>query len=95
MKTITIHLSGAAAALSGTRAIELALENNATYADVIRKMGEIYPALIGLIIDQDGHTMLSSNFFQLSEQEFILHGMWDLIPKDGAVLTLISPITGG
>jgi hypothetical protein len=95
MKTITIRLSGAAASLSGTRSFALTLEDNATYADVIRSMGQTHPALIGLVIAQDGQTMLSSNFFQLSEQDFILHGMWELAPKNGAVLTLISPITGG
>ncbi len=95
MKTITIKLSGAPAALAQTKKVVLALDDAADYGEVICRLGQQFPALIGLIIDQDGQTMLSSNMFLVNGQDFIMHGMWSQQPKDGDTLTLISPITGG
>ncbi len=95
MKTISIKLTGAPAALAKTKNVTLSLDDTASYADVIRMLGQQLPALIGLIIDQDGLTMLSSNMFLVNGQNFIMHGMWAQQPGDGDTLTLISPITGG
>ncbi len=95
MKTITIKLTGAPAALAQTKSVTLSLADDASYSVVIRKLGEQYPALLGLIIDQDGLTMLSSNMFLVNGQDFVMHGMWAQQPRDGDTLTLISPVTGG
>ncbi len=95
MKKITIKLTGAPAALAQTKSVTLPLADDASYSEVIRLLGEEYPALLGLIIDQDGLTMLSSNMFLVNGQDFVMHGMWAQQPKDGDTLTLISPVTGG
>lgn len=95
MKTISVKLTGAPAALAQTKKVSLVLDDSSSYAEVIRMLGEQFPALIGLIIDQDGLTMLSSNMFLVNGQDFIMHGMWTQLPKDGDTLNLISPITGG
>ncbi len=95
MKTITVRLTGAPAALAQTKNVTLSLDDDADYRQVIRLLGEQFPALLGLIIDQDGLTMLSSNMFLVNGQDFIMHGMWAQQPRDGDSLTLISPVTGG
>ena len=95
MKKIMIKLTGAAAALAAVKTAELALEDAGTYADVIETLGSTYPGLIGLVIDRDGKTMLSSNMFLANGQDFVMVGMWNQIPKDGDSLLLISPVTGG
>ena len=95
MKTITLRLTGAPAALAQTKKVNMDLDDAATYSEVICRLGQQFPALIGLIIDQDGLTMLSSNMFLVNDQDFIMHGMWEQQPRDGDTLTLISPITGG
>jgi hypothetical protein len=95
LKTILIHLTGGAAAVTGVRQFSLRLPEPATYADVIRGMGKFQPALIGLVIDSDGCSMLSSNMFVVNGTEVILEGMWDQQPGDGDQLTLLSPATGG
>ncbi len=95
MKMIMIKLTGAPASLAQTKKVTLTMDDDATYAEVICQLGVQIPALIGLIIDQDGQTMLSSNMFLVNDQDFIMHGMWSLSPKDGDTLTLISPVTGG
>ncbi len=95
MKKITIKLTGAPAALAHTKIVTLSLRDDAAYSEVIRLLGEQFPALLGLNIDQDGVTMLSSNMFLVNGEDFVMHGMWALQPRDGDSLTLISPVTGG
>jgi len=95
MKKIMIKLTGAAAALAAVKTAELALEDAGTYADVIETLGSTYPGLIGLVIDRDGKTMLSSNMFLVNSQDYVMVGMWDQSPKDGDTLLLVSPVTGG
>ena len=94
MKRIIIKFTGAAASLA-VKTTELVLDNTATFADVIETLGRTYPGLIGLIIDKDGKTMLSSNMFLVNGQDFVMVGMWDQSPKNGDALLLVSPITGG
>jgi molybdopterin converting factor small subunit len=95
MKTITVRLSGAPAALAQTKKVILILDDAAAYSEVIRRLGEQFPALIGMVIDHDGQTMLSSNMFVVNGKDFIMHGMWSHQPQDGDTLTLVSPVTGG
>ena len=95
MKTISIKLTGAVAQVVGKKEIILELDDNATYAAMIHKLANLFPGLIGMIIDVDGKTMLSSNMFLVNGQDFVMHGMWNQAPKDGDTLLLVSPITGG
>jgi hypothetical protein len=95
MKSIVIHLTGGAAAVTEVRQFCLFLPDSATYQDVISGIAAAQPALVGMVIDHDGKSMLSSNLFVVNSQEVILQGMWDLQPGDGDILTLLSPATGG
>jgi molybdopterin converting factor small subunit len=95
MKRIIIKLTGAAASVAATKTAELVMDDSASYAGVIETLSRAYPALVGLIIDRDGKTMLSSNMFLVNGQDFVMVGMWNQIPKDGDVLLLVSPVTGG
>jgi molybdopterin converting factor small subunit len=95
MKTITIKFTGALASLAEVKSVSLVVDDQATYSTIIQKLGELFPALIGVIIDQDGKTMLSSNMFLANGQDFVMNGMWDQSPNDRDHLTLISPTTGG
>ena len=95
MKRIIIKLTGAVAAQAGTKSTTLTLDKDESYADVIQKLGQLFPNLIGLIIDTDGKTMLSSNMFLANGQDYVMVGMWDKIPQDGDTLLIVSPVTGG
>ena len=95
MKRIIVKLTGAVAAQAGTKNTTLTLAEDATYAEVIHTLGLLYPNLIGLIIDADGRTMLSSNLFLVNGHDYVMVGMWDQSPQDGDTLLLVSPVTGG
>ncbi|HVP20602.1 MAG TPA: MoaD/ThiS family protein [Anaerolineaceae bacterium] len=83
------------ASIIEAKSISLVIEDDTTYAGLIQKLGKIFPPLIGVIIDQDGKTMLSSNMFLVNGQDFVMNGMFDQSPNDRDHLTLISPTTGG
>lgn len=95
MKTVSIKFTGALGSIAGVKSVSMEIDDAATYAFVIQRLAELFPALIGIIIDQDGKTMLSSNMFLANGEDFIMNGMWDQRPLDRAHLTLISPTTGG
>ncbi len=95
MKRIMIKLTGAVAAVANVKTVALELEDSADYTAVIAELGRAYPCLIGMIIDRDGMTMLSSNMFLVNDQDFVMAGMWGQAPNDGDSLLLVSPVTGG
>jgi sulfur carrier protein ThiS len=94
MKVI-VELTGLAREVARQKEIPIELEDSATYQDVVRWMGQNFPQLIGLIIDQDGETFLSSNLFaingDLANPAMLMHEH----PQDGDRLILMSVITGG
>jgi hypothetical protein len=55
----------------------------------------MYPDLVGVLIDQDGRTFLSSNMFiinnEMSDPVMVMHEH----PRPGDRLTLVSVATGG
>ncbi|NPV85410.1 MAG: MoaD/ThiS family protein [Anaerolineae bacterium] len=92
---VTVEMMGAARAVSGAHRVTLDLGDGSTYRDIIQKLGEMYPDLIGVIIDQDGKSLLSSILLYVNDDQWIMPGMWDQKPKDGDHLRLLGVITGG
>lgn len=84
-----------ARSIIGQKQVSVELEKNATYQDVIRRLGKTYPSLIGLLIDVDGQTFLSGNMFiidgNLATPAFVMGDQ----PKDGECLIIMSLVTGG
>lgn len=92
---VIVELTGLAGDAAKQKEIHISLDETSTYQDVVRWLGKNYPQLIGLIIDQDGETFLSSNLFvingDLSNPAMVMHEH----PHDGDRLFLLSAITGG
>ena len=59
MIQLTIEFTGLAKTIAGVPEITLSLPEGTTYRDVVRKLGELYPGLIGILIAEDGETFLS------------------------------------
>jgi len=92
---IMVELTGIARSIVGKKEIELEMDGVNTYQDIIRLLGKRYPKLIGILIDQNGETFLSSNMFiingDMNTPAMAIH----LQPHDGDRLVLMSLITGG
>jgi hypothetical protein len=80
---VLIEFSGAPKASTGVKQLPLTLKDGATYEDVIHEISQRYPALTGVVIDQNGCNLLSGNFFNVNGEDSILPGMTHQSPRDG------------
>jgi molybdopterin converting factor small subunit len=92
---VTIELNGMPREIVGSGEIEVRVPDGTTYAGVVAGLAALKPQLVGILIDQDGRTFLSSNMFirdgDMAQPAMLMNEQ----PKDGEHLTIISPITGG
>lgn len=92
---VFVELNGVAREIAGSGIIEVELGADETYQGVVGKLALLKPELVGILIDLDGKTFLSSNMFikngDMSQPAMLM----DESPHDGDHLTIISPITGG
>lgn len=95
MKSIRVHFTGAARAISGEKQITLELEDTASYQDVVQELAVRYPGLVGVLIAPDQRSFLSANFFNRNGEEAILPEMMTEKPRDGELLIILYFIVGG
>ncbi len=92
---INVEFTGLARTIAGQKKITLPLPETATYRDVVRGLAQRYPAMVGLLIDEDGETFLSANMLiingELETPAFVMNDH----PSDGERLVLMSLVTGG
>jgi hypothetical protein len=92
---IVVEFTGGGGAMTGTREVTLNLTDSATYRDVVKRLAQMYPGLVGAIIAPDGNSLLSAMFFDRNGEESILPAMMDQSPRDGDRLILMFFIVGG
>lgn len=92
---IEIEFTGFARTITNHKVIRLELPEGTTYREIVKLLGQEYPALIGILIDRDGETFLSSNMFIVNGDMVAPAMVMDESPKDGDRLVLMSLITGG
>ena len=92
---VTIEFTGAIRSITGQKEIALDLPDQGTYRDLIRWLVRKYPALVGILIDQDGETFLSANMFVINGDLRTPAMVMQESPQEGDRLILMSLITGG
>jgi hypothetical protein len=92
---ITVEFTGLAKTIAGVPEVMLSLPEGTKYRDVVRRLGKLYPGLIGILIAEDGETFLSSNMFVIDGDLANPVMIMDLSPRDGEHIHLMSVITGG
>lgn len=95
MLTVTVEYTGLSRAITGTPRSSLTLPEGTTYREIIRRVGELHPQLVGILIAEDGETFLSSNMFIIDGDYANPAMIMDDPAKDGENLHLVSVITGG
>jgi molybdopterin converting factor small subunit len=92
---VFVELNGMPREIAGSGVIEVDVPQGATYEGVVARLAKLKPELVGILIDRDGRTFLSSNMFirngDMAQPAMIMSEN----PMDGDRLTIISPITGG
>jgi hypothetical protein len=92
---IQIEFTGFAQALVGQKVISLSVEMGTNYRGIVKKIGQEFPGLVGLLIDDDGETFLSGNMFIINGNLETPAFVMDEVPNDGEHLVLMSLVTGG
>lgn len=90
-----VEFTGVVKEIAGSRQITLQLKENASYADLVEKLGKLYPELPGIIIASDGRSLLNANFFSRDGEEVIFASQMDEPVRAGEKIILISIIVGG
>lgn len=92
---ISIEFTGITRSITESSRVDFDLPVNSTYRDVVKLLAAKYPAMVGLIIDPDGVTFLSSNMFVINGNLEFPAMLLDNTPADGEQISLMSVITGG
>jgi molybdopterin converting factor small subunit len=92
---VFVELNGMPREIAGCDRIEVVIPVGSSYADVVAQLAVLKPQLVGILIDRDERTFLSSNMFIRNGDMAQPAMLMDEQPKDGDCLTIISPITGG
>jgi hypothetical protein len=92
---ITIEFTGIAKMITSAGEIEVEVSEGSTYRDLVRLLAGKFPGLIGILIDKDGETFLSSNMFVINGDLAYPAMIMDNSPSRGEHISLMSVITGG
>lgn len=92
---ITVEFTNLARVVAGVAELEMQISPQETYADIVQRLGVLYPDLVGVLIDCDGRTFLSSNMFIINNEMSDPVMVMDEHPRPGDRLTLVAVATGG
>jgi hypothetical protein len=92
---IVIEFTGLARSITKRKEIPLVVQDGITYKEIVRRIGELFPGLVGVLIDTDGETFLSSNMFIINGDMSLPAMIMEESPQNGDRLILMSLVTGG
>lgn len=92
-KRLVVEFFGLAREIAGVRELEMELEQRATIGEVVRVLAALHPGFVGPIIDGASWTVGPHFLLNLDGREVIQH--YDLQPRPGARLLLMSALAGG
>lgn len=95
MKSIEVEFTGLDRAITGMKTVQLSLENQASYRDIIQVLAKRFPGMIGILITPDQRSFLSANLFNRNGDEPIMPNCMDNQPEDGDRLVIVYFIVGG
>ncbi len=95
MITFTVEFSGLTESIVGQKSILFQMPQGATYRDLVRKLGNDHPELVGILIAPDGENFLSSNMFVINGNLENAVMLLDQPLENGSTIHLMSVITGG
>jgi len=94
-KQITIEFTNLARVIAGEKEIQQSFSQAATYADVIEWLADIYPDMVGILIQDNRRAFTNSTMFLINNEMSLPAFILEEMPKDGERLTIVSIPTGG
>jgi hypothetical protein len=95
MTEIAVEFQGISRVLTKSKSAILYLDSTVTYREIIRRLAEMYPDLIGQVINKDLMTFLGSNMLSVNGKRMIRPSDLDCFPQAGEKLILMSILAGG
>jgi molybdopterin converting factor small subunit len=92
---VRVEMLGLSRLVTGEREVSLALEQGATYRDVVRALSEMYPALIGNVIQSDKKNLQAPNVFNLNARQMVQSKQMENPLDEGDRIILMSVSAGG
>jgi molybdopterin converting factor small subunit len=92
---IKVEFLGLSRIVTATKEIELDLDQGTTFRDLVAKLAELYPALVGNVIRPDRQTLQAPNIFNLNATKMVQTGQMDSGPGEGDRVILMSMSAGG
>jgi hypothetical protein len=90
-----VEYTGLCRAIAGEKRSSLTLPRGTDYHGVVRRLAELFPGLVGVVIAPSRDELLNANIISRNGEDLIMPDMLDLCPQDGDTLTLLSIIVGG
>ncbi len=92
---LTVEFSGVGKKIAETDLLQLNFPAGITYHDVVERLADDYPEMVGILIDESKRSFLSSTMFVINNEMMDAVMIMDKHPKDGEHLALLSIMTGG
>jgi molybdopterin converting factor small subunit len=92
---IQVEFLGLSRIVTGSIEIELDLDQGTTFRDLVSRLAELYPALVGNVIRPDLQTLQAPNIFNLNARKMVQTGQMDSGPGEGDRVILMSMSAGG
>lgn len=92
---IHVEFLGVARLSTGMRETVLDMAEDATFRDVVRVLGNQYPALIGQVIQPDGETLYPSHVLNHNGRQTIPPRQMGQSLNDGDRIAVMSILAGG
>ena len=92
---VKVELLGLSRLVTGQKEVSLDLEEGATYHDLVRALSDMYPALIGNVIQSDRASLQAPNIFNLNARQMIQSKQMGNCLGENDRIILMSMSAGG
>ena len=92
---VQVEFTGISRILTGQSECTLTLGQSGSLRDVVKKLSQQYPRMIGEIIEKDGKSLIPTNVFSLNGKEILHEDDLQFQPQEGDKLILLSLLAGG
>ena len=92
---IQVELLGLSRLVTGKKELALEIPEGTTFRDITRMLSDMYPALIGNVIQSDRESLQAPNIFNLNARQMIQTRQMGECPSEGDRIILMSMSAGG
>jgi len=92
---VQVELLGLSRIVTGQKELALEIQEGTTFRGITRMLCDMYPALVGNVIQSDHETLQAPNIYNLNARRMIQARQMDECPSEGDRIILMSMSAGG